>query len=91
MIFTSCLVPECDNLEKPVFDEPWVHHAVPGSTVGGIFNPEQCLKFASEINVNASSPECPAEWFSDRQISCNQWVFDPKERTIVNDVIIEFH
>lgn len=80
-------MPECDNVENPVFDEPWVHHAVPGSTVSGIFNPEKCLRFASEINANISSPECPAEWFSERQISCNQWVFDPKERTIVNDVI----
>lgn len=81
-------------MEKPVFDEPWVPHAVPGSTVNGIFDPEKCLKFAFEMTSNVSAPtnECPAEWFSEKQISCDEWVFDPKERTIVNDVsIIELH
>lgn len=83
-----CFIAECDNLEKPVFDEPWAHHAVPGSTVNGIFNPEPCLKFAFEMTSNISAPtdECPAEWFSEKQVACDSWVFDPKERTIVNDV-----
>lgn len=87
---SRCLVSECDDLEKPVFDESWVHHAVPGTIVNGIFSPEQCSKFAVDVTTNISLPnnECPAEWFSDRRISCNEWVFDPKERTIVNDVNI---
>ncbi|KAJ6645244.1 Solute carrier family 22 member 8, partial [Pseudolycoriella hygida] len=81
-----CRVPECDNFE-PTFDEAWVHYAVPGSTVNGIFQPEQCLKFAIETAANLTSPpnECPAEWFGDQRVSCDEWVFDPKERTIVND------
>lgn len=84
---SRCFVSECDNSKNPVFDEPWVQHAVPGSTVAGIFEPEKCLKFALD-NANISSSlqnECPAEWFSEQQISCDKWVFDPKERTIVND------
>lgn len=81
---------ECDNLEKPVFDEPWVHHAVPGSTVNEIFHPEQCLRFTFEATSNTSTTECPAEWFSEKQVACNEWVFDPKERTIVNDVNMRY-
>lgn len=85
-----CLVPECENVAQPVYDEPWVHHAVPGTTVGGIFQPEQCLRFVIESTSNISTPsnQCPAEWFSDQQTRCNEWVFDPNERTIVNDVKI---
>lgn len=82
-----CLVPECENPQQPVYDEPWVHHAVPGTTVAGIFQPEHCLRFVIESTSNSSTPsnECPAEWFSDQKIGCNEWVFDPNERTIVND------
>lgn len=75
-------------MEQPVYEEPWVQHAVPGTTINGIFNPEQCLRFAFETPSNISAPvnECPAEWFSEHRIPCNEWVFDPNERTIVNDV-----
>lgn len=96
-----CFVPECDNPNDPIYDEPWVLHAVPGITkIQGTFVPDQCDLFERmDLNGgnNTAPPNghrmkrninaiCPAEWFSDRRSRCEKWVFDKGERTIVNDV-----
>lgn len=90
-ILCSCHIPDCDNPSVPIYDEPWVQHAVPGTLRGqNTFVPEQCEYYEREANqsstITATSDECPAHWFSDRVSRCERWVFDDTERTIVNDV-----
>lgn len=87
----SCHIPDCDNQIDPIYDQPWVQHAVPGTLRGqDTFVPEQCEYYEREANQSSSttvtSNECPAYWFSDRVSHCERWVFDDNERTIVNDV-----
>lgn len=86
-----CLVPECDDQHNPNYDEPWVIHAVPSSTKGfSTFMPEQCERFESNRTMSWTGKECPAGAFSKRRLTCDRWVFDNYERTIVNDVCFLF-
>ena len=84
----------CDDPIAPKYDEPWVLHAVPGTIKGrDTFVPNQCdlYELAQPNNDSVhigSSNECPAEWFSTKIATCESWVFDENERTIVNDVSI---
>lgn len=86
----SCLVPECDDANAPQYDQPWVLHTVPGTHKGAnIFVPDQCRRFDTEMdrsNATQFTDACPSDWFTDRTIDCDRWVFESGERTIVNDV-----
>lgn len=83
-----CFVPECDDNLNPNYEEPWLVHALPSSTKkgSGMFVPEQCERFETNQTNIWSGDKCPGEWFSDNRLTCDRWVFDNYERTIVNDV-----
>lgn len=51
-----------------------------------MFVPEQCEKFEANKTKTWIGDECPDEWFSEKRVQCDRWVFDKSERTIVNDV-----
>lgn len=90
MLLYRCFVPTCDDPINPIYDQPWVLYAVPGTTKGrDVFVPNQCEYYelengTSSINDHLSQ-NCPSELFSNREVKCDKWVFD-RERTIVNDV-----
>lgn len=88
-------MPECDDPVNPTYDLPWVHHSLPGTIdTDGIFTPEQCLRYISvkqnntllPPQVNGANDTCPAEWFTKDEESCNSFVFDNYEKTIVQEV-----
>lgn len=68
---------------------------LPGTTSvsSGVFEPEVCAKYVfnnesdTTTNLNGS---CSAQWFSSEKERCSKWVFDENERTIVNDVSLQF-
>lgn len=85
-------MPDCDDSANPKFGEPWVLHAVPGTNKGSatVFVPEQCEQF--EVNRTVlwiPDDTCPAEWFSEKRVTCDRWVFEKGEKTIVNDVCVK--
>lgn len=83
-------MPECDLNMR--YNEEWVQHAVPGSisVSSGKFVPELCVKYNFTGQVIEPLPfennTCVAEWFSPSRVRCNEFIFDERERTIVNDV-----
>lgn len=83
-----CLVPECDSAD-PIFDEDWVPKILPGKVLesSGQFSPEVCSKYSSNNDTAlASNSSCNPLHFTHDIERCDQWVFDPNERTIVTDV-----
>lgn len=64
-------------------------HAVPSNNKGSnVFEPEQCERFETNRTQPWAGNECPADWFSEKRLTCDRWVFDGYERTIVNDVYV---
>lgn len=90
MLF-RCFVPECDSLENAKYDEGWVQNVLPGSISesSGKFQPDVCSKFIHNgaLNDTSTNGTCLADWFNKTiEEKCDSWVFNPNERTIVNDV-----
>lgn len=79
-------MPGCDDANNPKYDEPWVSAVVPGSTEStGLFTPEQCNRYELPNEHGNSTYVCGREIADKKQITCNRWVFDQYERTIVED------
>lgn len=80
--YSRCFVPGCDEAGKPLYDQHWVHSAVPGTTdPSGQFKPDQCDRFANY------GTGCDINLFNrNESFRCDQWVFDDFERTIVQEV-----
>lgn len=67
-------------------------HAIPSNNrSSSVFVPEQCERFDANRTTNFTGNECPDEWFGEKRLSCDRWVFDESERTIVNDVCPLIH
>lgn len=80
-------MPGCDEPGATVYDQHWVHNAVPGKTdADGLFKPELCDRYGSKTNVSRDNT-CIASSFDHQQvIRCDEWVFDTYEHTIVQEV-----
>ena len=82
-----CSVPECENSTNTIYDRNWLHNALPGNLYNqGVFKPEQCIRFQVNPEHNYTNNNCPIEMFTNKQIPCDDWVFDLNEKTIVNEV-----
>lgn len=80
-----CRVPGCDADDDaaPPFAQPWLQLAIPPLTPDGSYRPAQCERYVR----NASVADCAADAFDpSRRETCNEWVFYPGEKTIVNQV-----
>lgn len=92
-LLNRCIVEECESLDNAKYDQKWVKDVLPGkiSENSDRFIPEHCMrhKFDNTTNLtNRSNGLCEAHWFDHEKISCNKWVFEEGERTIINDVRI---
>lgn len=86
LIGYRCFVPGCDDAADPVYDNNWVHVAVPGKFNGeGVFSPEFCEKFSSNYDPGNAS-NCSSIEFGAERNTCDRWVFDKHEKTIVEEV-----
>lgn len=88
-------MPECDDPSNPIYDQPWVHHALPGTRdTNGIFTPKQCSQFTTNISnttnllppLHTLNDTCPSEWFTRNEAACSKFVFEDYEHTIVQEV-----
>ncbi|XP_037914472.1 organic cation transporter protein isoform X1 [Hermetia illucens] len=82
-----CFIPNCDNPDRPRYNEPWVNNSAPGVTdINGVYVPQQCRRYIQRIgNYSISNDTCPHSMFYNEIESCKEWVFDENERTIVQD------
>lgn len=81
-----CFVPECDDPRNPNYNEPWVHNVIPGKTdSSGLFEAAECERYELPHNTINESYECYRDLPYKRVMKCNRWVFDPNEKTIVED------
>lgn len=84
-----CRVPGCDASDDaaPPFAQPWLQLAIPPLATEGSYRPAQCERY---VRNNASSAECAADAFDpSRRETCSEWVFYPREKTIVNEVSLD--
>lgn len=54
-------------------------------TVGAQYVPAQCEKYLPLHNVTGNNT-CAATSFIEKIVTCDKWVFDKTEKTIVNEV-----
>lgn len=73
-----------------MYNPDWLRSAVPFKKDSN--EPYKCLKYPNlPYNINGSitvnNNTCGPELFNiSSQVKCHKWVFDDKEKTIVNDV-----
>ncbi|XP_063701568.1 organic cation transporter protein-like [Culicoides brevitarsis] len=82
-----CFVPYCETTDNIIYDADWVPYAVPPNKItrsSTIFEPDQCYYYKQKPDVSTCEPNS----FLNDTIRCHRWVFDPNERSIVNDWLI---
>lgn len=72
-----CLVPECEEASNATLNPPWVHYSAPYKN-GKLAT---CTRYV----VTNSSETCSKQSFSNETQSCDVWVFDPDENTILKE------
>lgn len=81
--FFRCVIPECDE-EIPIFNTTWSKYSSPAQ---GNFG--SCEYFTPKKTDGAvKKSECTMESFTNKTARCNNWVYDPHEKTILSEVFI---
>ncbi|CAO1418733.1 unnamed protein product [Diamesa serratosioi] len=82
-----CLIPECEQINAQYTDGiNWTQNAYPGQMgVYGDFVAKDCKRFTTFSTNNTSNDTCALLSFTKESISCNEFVFDTTDRTIVQD------
>uniref|UniRef100_A0A1B6F9N5 Major facilitator superfamily (MFS) profile domain-containing protein n=1 Tax=Cuerna arida TaxID=1464854 RepID=A0A1B6F9N5_9HEMI len=79
-----CLVPECEEANTTEFSPPWLSLAVPYR--GDPLQPAWCERYGVSLAINTTAQICPPEMFMTNVTqTCNQWVFESKEKTIATE------
>lgn len=92
-VVDRCLVPYCENTFNATYDSDWVPYAVPPNKIvrsSTTFEPEQCFYFKQKVENGELNETCEPDGFTNEIERCNEWVFDPHERSIVNDVSLGY-
>jgi hypothetical protein len=92
MYFCRCRIPGCDGKEA-TFRPDWLQNAVPFYQHDGRSVPRRCLRyeprnftFLSE-NTELNDSSCSPESFDNNSvISCEGWIYDGEETTILREV-----
>ncbi|KAK6636773.1 hypothetical protein RUM43_010436 [Polyplax serrata] len=78
-----CLVPECEDEGATKFSEPWLEAAIPpASNATARYIPDQCLRYKPR---NISRFQCVESDFETETMTCDSWVFEDDEWTIVGE------
>ncbi|XP_043267859.1 solute carrier family 22 member 5-like [Venturia canescens] len=75
-----CFVPECENSTHSELYPEWIDDAIPKTNRKF----ESCTRYAVRDSTNGSST-CSASSFTMEKQRCDAWVYDPSERTILNE------
>lgn len=85
ILYCRCYIPECDGPE-PRYNRDWVKYAVPYEKDA----PSLCERYALKDNSSIlpiDNETCQSDIFDNRsRLTCNDWVYDDYELTIVNQV-----
>ena len=81
-----CLVPGCDDPTNPSYLAPLLAEAIPPADHEGSqpYKPHQCQMYIAYSN--ATNLTCPLGHFSRNTITCDAWVYEDNEHTIVGEV-----
>lgn len=93
-MFSRCYIEGCDDLNSPDYSASWVNQTIPDleyetGTANAEYVSSQCnmyLRDNSSILDIAADDTCPFNFSTDTIVQCNQWIFDPKDWTIVGEV-----
>lgn len=81
--FHRCLIPECENAKTTEYLPTWLLSAVPYD--GDPPEPAWCERYVVRPHNNTliCSPDI---FLTNLTLTCDQWVFENDEKTIVNEV-----
>ncbi|XP_025207541.1 solute carrier family 22 member 21-like [Melanaphis sacchari] len=83
-----CEIPQCDT-DNPSYNADWLNLAIPFNNKSN--EPYKCLRYhyisqaTNGTNTSANSTCMRGAFNVNRKEKCNKWVYEEKERTIVND------
>ncbi|XP_011642389.1 solute carrier family 22 member 5-like isoform X2 [Pogonomyrmex barbatus] len=73
-----CLVPECEHSGNTTFAPPWINASAP--KIDGIIS--GCTRYTVRDDVSGT---CSEASFTNNTHDCDSWIYDPDERTILNE------
>lgn len=74
-----CLVPECERAGNTTFEPPWINASAP-KIDGGVIS--GCTRYAVRDD---HADTCTEASFTNVTRDCDAWIYDPDERTILNE------
>lgn len=80
MCLLRCLVTECEDPANTTLHPLWLSNAVPYTNDV----PTTCSRYT----VQNATDSCSTTVFTEEIESCDAWVYDPEEHTILNEVSI---
>jgi hypothetical protein len=85
-LFCRCLVPGCDDPANASYFSPFLLEAIPPADHDEAqhYRPHQCQMYMPYSN--ATNLSCPLGHFSRHTVTCDAWVYEDNEHTIVGEV-----
>ncbi|XP_046742427.1 uncharacterized protein LOC124409078 [Diprion similis] len=88
-----CYIEGCDDRSSPNYLASWVNQTIPDleyetQTANDVYVPSQCsmyLKLNSTVSQFVGNETCPFNFSTNTIIQCSEWIFDPKDWTIVSE------
>ncbi|XP_024870664.1 solute carrier family 22 member 21-like isoform X1 [Temnothorax curvispinosus] len=74
-----CLVPECEHAGNATFDPLWINASAPKTENGAISG---CTRYTVRDDRSGT---CTEASFTNVTRDCDSWIYDPDERTILNE------
>ena len=83
-----CLVPGCDDPSNASYFSPLLAEAIPPADHDDAqhYRPHQCQMYIP--HNNATNLSCPLGHFSRHTVTCDAWVYEDNEHTIVGEVCV---
>ncbi|KAK0164907.1 hypothetical protein PV328_003474 [Microctonus aethiopoides] len=73
-----CLVPECENSSSAIWNNSWAEYSIPKKN--NLFG--SCEHYTVKDDLSGT---CSSSSFTEKISKCDTWVYDPIEKTILNE------
>lgn len=73
-------MPECENSSSAIWNNSWAEYSIPKQN--NLFG--SCEHYTVKDDLSGT---CSSSSFTEKISKCDTWVYDPKEKTILNEVI----
>lgn len=74
-----CIVPECEKSSMPIFETSWADDSIPKKS--NLFG--SCERYSVKKDLSGN---CSLLSFTNQTEKCDSWVYEPGEKTILNEV-----